>query len=66
MEKIMKAVVLDKSTKVEDVVLPDIAVPAVKPGWVLVRVKSFGMKHLEAILREFEIKNDYIQKPIIP
>ena len=66
MEKIMKAVVLDKSTKVEDVVLPDIAVPAVKPGWVLVRVKSFGMKHSEAILREFEIKNDYIQKPIIP
>ena len=62
----MKAVVLDKPTKGKDVILSDIAVPEVKPGWVLVRVKAFGMNHSEAILREFEISNDYIQKPIIP
>lgn len=62
----MKAVVLDKPTKGEDVVLSEIAVPEVKPGWVLVRVKAFGMNHSEAILREFEIENDYIQKPIVP
>ena len=65
-EKMMKAVVLTKPTKGEAVVLTDIVVPEVKPGWVLVKVKAFGMNHSEAILREFEIKNDYIQKSIIP
>ena len=66
MEKTMKAVALDKPTKGEDVVLSEIAVPEVKPGWVLVKVRAFGMNHSEEILREFEIQNDYIQKPIIP
>ncbi len=66
MEKTMKVVVLTKPTKGEDVVLSEIDVPEVKPGWVLVKVKAFGMNHSEKILREFEIKNDYIQKPIIP
>ena len=66
MEKMMKAVVLTKPTKGEDVVLSNIAMPEVKPGWVLVKVKAFGMNHSEEILREFEIQNDYIQKPIIP
>ena len=66
MEKMMKAVVLNKPTKGEDVVLTDIAVPEAGPGWVLVKVKAFGMNHSEAILREFEIEYDYIQKPVIP
>lgn len=66
MEQMMKAVVLTKPTKGEDVVLSDMAVPKVKPGWVLVKIRAFGMNHSEAILREFEIKNDYINKPIIP
>lgn len=62
----MKAVVLTKPTKGEDVVLYEFDIPEVRPGWVLVKVKAFGMNHSEAILREFEIENDYIQKPIIP
>ena len=66
MEKMMKAVVLNKTTKGEDVLLTDIAIPEVKPGWLLVKIKAFGMNHSEAILRGFEIENDYIQKPIIP
>lgn len=66
MEKTMKAVVLAKPAKGEDVTLSEIAVPEVKPGWVLVKVKAFGMNHSEQILREFEIKQDYIRKPIIP
>ena len=66
MEKTMKAVVLAKPTKGEDVTLSEIAIPGVKPGWVLVKVMAFGMNHSEQILREFEIKNDYIRKPIIP
>ena len=66
MEKIMKAVMIDKPTKGEDVGLSKTAVPEDKPRWVVVKVKAFGMNHSEEILREFEIQNDYIQKPIIP
>ncbi|MBQ7521822.1 MAG: zinc-binding dehydrogenase [Clostridia bacterium] len=62
----MKAVVIDKPTKGKDVILSEIAIPQIRAGWVLVKVKAFGMNHSEAILREFEIQNDYIQKPIIP
>ncbi|MBQ3299007.1 MAG: zinc-binding dehydrogenase [Ruminococcus sp.] len=62
----MKAVVLTKPTKAEDVVLSDVEIPKVKPGWVLVKIKAFGLNHSEQILREFEIENDYIQKPVIP
>ena len=62
----MKAVVLTEPTKAEDVVLSDVEIPKVKPGWVLVKIKAFGLNHSEQILREFEIENDYIQKPVIP
>ena len=62
----MNAVILTKPTRGEDVTLSEIAVPAVTSGWVLVKIKAFGMNHSEEILREFEIENDYIQKPIIP
>lgn len=66
MENTMRAVVIDRPTKGSDVVLTEIKVPDVRPGWVLVKIKAFGMNHSEEILREFEIQNDYIQKPIIP
>ncbi len=49
----MKAVLLDQPTKGADVRLSEIPVPAVKPGWVLVKVKAFGMNHSEEILREY-------------
>lgn len=62
----MKAVVLTKPTKAENIVLSEVEVPMVKPGWVLVKIKAFGLNHSEQILREFEIENDYINKPIIP
>ena len=62
----MKAVVLTKPTKAEDIVLSEVEVPKVKSGWVLVKIKAFGLNHSEQILREFEIENDYINKPIIP
>lgn len=62
----MKAVLLDKPTPASDVVLTDIPIPTVKPGWVLVKNKAFGMNHSEQILRRSEINADYIQKPIIP
>ncbi|MBP3254206.1 MAG: zinc-binding dehydrogenase [Bacteroidales bacterium] len=62
----MKAVVLDKPCKAEDMILTEVSVPKVKQGWILIRIKAFGLNHSEVILRQFEIENDYIQKPIIP
>ncbi|MBR0376052.1 MAG: zinc-binding dehydrogenase, partial [Firmicutes bacterium] len=62
----MKAVVLDKVTAATDIRLIDCPIPKVCPGWVLVRVKAFGLNHSEKLLRLNEIRADYIQKPIIP
>ncbi len=41
-------------------------IPVVRPGWVLVKIHAAGLNHSEALLRMFEIENDYIRKPIIP
>lgn len=62
----MKAVVLDKITEGKDIVLSDVPIPEVRPGWVLIKVKAFGLNHSEKLLRLGEIRADYIQKPIIP
>jgi len=62
----MKAVLLDKITEGKDIVLSECLVPEVKPGWVLIKVKAFGLNHSEQILRRSEINAAYIQKPVIP
>lgn len=62
----MRAVLIDKITPAKDVVLSEVPVPQVQPGWVLVKIMAFGMNHSEQILRTGEIEADYIQKPVIP
>ncbi|HIW21570.1 MAG TPA: zinc-binding dehydrogenase [Candidatus Dorea intestinavium] len=62
----MKAVLLRDVTPAKQVHLEEVEIPPVRNGWVLVKVKAFGMNHSEQILRLSEIKADYIQKPIIP
>ena len=64
--KTMKAVVLNGITRAEEVRLSEAPIPEVQPGWVLVKVRAFGMNHSEEILRLNEIRADYIRKPIIP
>ena len=64
--EMMKAVVLAGPTQAENVCLSDVPVPQARPGWVLVRIRAFGLNHSEQILRLSEIQADYIQKPIIP
>jgi NADPH:quinone reductase-like Zn-dependent oxidoreductase len=66
MKDTMRAVVLDKVTYAKDIELSEVEIPKVKPGWVLVKIKAFGMNHSEQILRESEIEADYIRKPVIP
>lgn len=62
----MKAVVIEKVTPAEEIRLTEVPIPEVKPGWVLVKVKAFGLNHSEQILRHEEIKASHIQKPVIP
>ncbi len=64
--KTMKAVLIDKITPAEEIFLSECPVPEVKPGWVLVKVRAFGLNHSEKLLRLNEIQEAYIQKPVIP
>ncbi len=61
----MKAVVLYKTGKPEVLTVSDIPIPKVKPGWVLVKVKSFGINRSELMMRGFEGDAPYIQLPRI-
>ncbi len=64
--KTMKAVLLDRITEGRDIVLTDVPIPEVRPGWVLVKVRAFGLNHSEKLLRLNEIRGEHIAKPIIP
>ena len=62
----MKAVVINGCCKAEELHVSDIAIPSVRPGWVLVRVHAAGLNHSEALLRTMEADADYINTPIVP
>ena len=62
----MKAVLLHGITEAKDIVLTECPIPEERPGWVLVKIRAFGLNHSEKLLRLNEIGEDYIQKPIIP
>lgn len=62
----MKAVVIARSCPASDLRVSDAPVPEVKAGWVLIRVKAFGINHSEVLLRQFEADRSYIRTPIIP
>ncbi len=62
----MKAVVLTVPCKAEEIQLTEIPIPKVKPGWVLIKVRNFGINHSEVLLRQFEVAQPYINKPIVP
>lgn len=62
----MKALIIDKPITAAEVQLTECAVPRVKSGWVLVKIRAFGLNHSEQILRREEILEPYIQKPVIP
>lgn len=62
----MKAVQIHDVTGAEDIRLSEVPVPVVKPGWVLLKVMGFGLNHSEQVLRQSEIRADYICRPVIP
>ncbi len=62
----MKAVVLNAPCRAEEMKLTELPLPEVRPGWVLIKVKAFGINHSEVLLRQFEVAQSYISKPIVP
>ena len=50
----MKAIVLYKSCTPEELKISEVPVPEVKPGWVLIKVKAFGLNRSELIMRSYE------------
>jgi len=59
----MKAVVLYKTCSPEELTISEIPVPEVKPGWVLIKVKAFGLNRSELMMREYEGNAPYIKLP---
>lgn len=48
----MKAVVLEKACKAEELLVREVPIPKVKPGWVLVKIKGFGINRSEIFTRQ--------------
>lgn len=61
----MKAVVLHKTGGPEVFSVSEVPIPQVKPGWVLVWIKAFGLNHSELMMRQFEGDAPYIHLPRI-
>jgi len=61
----MKAVVLYKTCLPEELTVSEVPIPAVKPGWVLIKVKALGLNRSELMMREYEGFASYINLPRI-
>ncbi|MGW9102700.1 zinc-binding alcohol dehydrogenase family protein [Priestia megaterium] len=48
----MKAVVLGKACTAEEMVIQEVPMPKVKTGWVLVKIKAFGINRSEIFTRQ--------------
>lgn len=61
----MKAVVLTQTGTPDVLRISEVPIPEVKPGWVLIKVKAFGLNRSELMMREYEANAPYIQLPRI-
>jgi NADPH:quinone reductase-like Zn-dependent oxidoreductase len=50
--KKMKAVVLEKPCTADELVVREVPMPEVKPGWVLIKIKAFGINRSEIFTRK--------------
>lgn len=62
----MKAVVLERTCKAEDLKVSEVPIPEIVEDKVLIRVKGFGINRSEVILRDYEADESYIKLPRIP
>lgn len=51
-KKLMKAMVLEKSCSAEEMKIKNVPIPEVREGWVLVKVKAFGINRAEIFTRQ--------------
>ena len=61
----MKAIVLYKTCTPQELTISEVPIPKVKPGWVLIKVKTFGLNRSELMMREYEGNASYINLPRI-
>ncbi|WP_026882069.1 zinc-binding dehydrogenase [Clostridium akagii] len=61
----MKAVILEKTCTAKELTVSNVPIPKVKPGWVLVKIKAFGINRSELIMRSVEGDAGYISLPRI-
>jgi len=61
----MKAVVLHSTCTAEELAVSEVPVPKVRPGWVLVRVRAFGINRSEVLVRSVEAGMAHIKLPRI-
>jgi NADPH:quinone reductase and related Zn-dependent oxidoreductases len=61
----MKAVVLHGTCEAEELAVREVSVPQVRPGWVLVRVRAFGINRSEVLVRSIEAGMEHIKLPRI-
>lgn len=62
----MNAIVLYKSCSPEELRISEVPVPDVKAGWVLIKVKAFGLNRSELMMRAYEADASNIKLPRIP
>lgn len=62
----MKAIVLERTCKAEDLKVSQVKIPEVVENRVLIKVKGFGINRSEVILRDYEADEPYIKLPRIP
>jgi NADPH2:quinone reductase len=48
----MKAVMLKKPCNAQDLVVQEVPMPEVKPGWVLIKIRAFGINRSELFTRQ--------------
>ncbi|MBM7655428.1 zinc-binding alcohol dehydrogenase family protein [Neobacillus cucumis] len=48
----MKAILLDKACSAQELVVREVPIPRVKSGWVLVKIKAFGINRSEIFTRQ--------------
>lgn len=59
----MKSIVLHHTGTPDVLNVSEVPMPTVKPGWVLIKVKAFGLNRSELMMREYEGDAAYIQLP---
>lgn len=62
----MKAVLIEKTCSADELEIKEVPLPKIKKGWVLIKIKAFGINRSEIMFRSHEANSLYIKLPRIP